>query len=369
MKYSKLALATIVPVALLFLFMAALQTKASPSATFIVNSTVDAVDVNPGDGVCETAVPGQCTLRAAVMEANALPGSDSIFLSANTFILSIAGQEEDAAASGDIDITDSLSINGVSANTTIIDGSMIDRVFHITETNNITVSFSDLTIRNGGFNSVATVPDTNGGGIYNALPTNAVQVSDVIILSNSALGDFGSGLGGGIYNAGSLEISNSEVLSNTSFAGHGIYNDGTLIVTNTTFAHNFIAGIGGQGGTINNNALLLVQESDFYKNYSYFGGGVYNAPSANATLNSVNIYSNTVYLDGGGIFNFGIITLTNSTIYTNNTTSSRGGGIFNFQGNLLITNSTVHNNDAMSGFASGGGIYLMEPLSQIPMQF
>ena len=49
------------------------------SRAFTVNSTVDAVDANPGDGVCETAPGnGACTLRAAVQEANDLPGMDEI---------------------------------------------------------------------------------------------------------------------------------------------------------------------------------------------------------------------------------------------------------------------------------------------------
>ena len=39
---------------------------------FNVNSTQDAVDLNPGDGICATAT-GECTLRAAIQETNALP--------------------------------------------------------------------------------------------------------------------------------------------------------------------------------------------------------------------------------------------------------------------------------------------------------
>ncbi|MBK9051743.1 MAG: CSLREA domain-containing protein [Chloroflexi bacterium] len=45
---------------------------------FTVNSTSDAVDGNPGNGVCETATPGECTLRAAIEEANLVAGTDSI---------------------------------------------------------------------------------------------------------------------------------------------------------------------------------------------------------------------------------------------------------------------------------------------------
>jgi len=43
---------------------------ASPQTTFVVNSTVDAPDVNPGDGICADA-NGNCTLRAAIQEGNA----------------------------------------------------------------------------------------------------------------------------------------------------------------------------------------------------------------------------------------------------------------------------------------------------------
>src|SRR5262245_63420762 len=48
---------------------------------FIVNTTADGNDVAPGDGQCDSniSLPGeQCTLRAAIMEANAHPGDDAI---------------------------------------------------------------------------------------------------------------------------------------------------------------------------------------------------------------------------------------------------------------------------------------------------
>ena len=37
---------------------------------FVVNSVGDAVDANLGDNLCETATPGECTLRAAIQQAN-----------------------------------------------------------------------------------------------------------------------------------------------------------------------------------------------------------------------------------------------------------------------------------------------------------
>ena len=55
-----------------FAFAVALAAVALPARaviikTFTVNSTADVVDVNPGDGLCETVAGNHtCTLRAAV---------------------------------------------------------------------------------------------------------------------------------------------------------------------------------------------------------------------------------------------------------------------------------------------------------------
>src|SRR5438128_549402 len=73
------------------------------AALFIVNSTTDAVDVQPGNGSCATST-GKCTLRAAIQEANALPGADTIIVPAGTYALTIAGSGENSAATGDLDI-------------------------------------------------------------------------------------------------------------------------------------------------------------------------------------------------------------------------------------------------------------------------
>ena len=51
------------------------------------------------------------------------------FLPAGTYTLTRAGTNEDAAATGDLDITQNLTITGAGAATTIIDGNQLDRVF------------------------------------------------------------------------------------------------------------------------------------------------------------------------------------------------------------------------------------------------
>jgi large repetitive protein len=70
-----------------------------------VNSGDDQVDKAPGDGVCAT-LAGTCTLRAAIQEANAFPTSDMITVPPGMFLIRLAGLNENAAAKGDLDITD-----------------------------------------------------------------------------------------------------------------------------------------------------------------------------------------------------------------------------------------------------------------------
>ena len=78
------------------------------AANFLVNDPRDIADANLGDAGCD--VDGvltngdQCTLRAAIQQANALPGSHGSVLIAGRFTRSISGRDEDAAATGDLDI-------------------------------------------------------------------------------------------------------------------------------------------------------------------------------------------------------------------------------------------------------------------------
>lgn len=274
---------------------------------FTVNSTEDAVDADPGDGVCETA-PGNrvCTLRAAVQEANALPGPGSILLPAGTYVLSIPGPDEDEGATGDLDITDDLTIVGAGAATTVIDAAGLDRVFHIQRS--VTVAISGVRVRNG-FQDF-------GGGIYNR---GTLVLTESVIISNVA------GEGGGIENEGVLTLHNSVVRENEAgIAGGGIANRGALTLTGSTISYN-VAGSAGGG-------------------LSNFGGG------GSATLAGVTINANFAY-GGGGIANGGELTLTNSTI-SGNEAVAFGGGITSV-GITLVVNSTITGN----GARESGGIH------------
>ncbi len=77
--------------------------------TFIVNSIGDAPDADTTDKICQTATTGECTLRAAIQQANASSGADKI-----QFNIAGTGLHTITPASALPDITDSVTIDGYS---------------------------------------------------------------------------------------------------------------------------------------------------------------------------------------------------------------------------------------------------------------
>ena len=67
------------------------------------------------------------------MAADAQRGSSSIIVPAGTFTLTIPGANEDASATGDLDLKGKITIKGASATGTVIDGNNLDRVFQVLE--------------------------------------------------------------------------------------------------------------------------------------------------------------------------------------------------------------------------------------------
>src|SRR5437588_9153391 len=119
------------------------------ASTYFVNSTADLPDADPADGVCKT-INNNCTLRAAIMQADFIATASTIILPAGTYKLTRAGYDDDAIV-GDLDIKHDLTIQGVGSGATIIDGNgsvTHDRVFQILSTvQNVTLS--GMTIRKG----------------------------------------------------------------------------------------------------------------------------------------------------------------------------------------------------------------------------
>lgn len=275
------------------------------AAAFLVNSVADLPDGGLADGLCDTGsapfLTGICTLRAAIQQANATVGPDAITLPAGVYTLTRVGTGEDEADTGDLDITDDMTIIGANAATTIVDGLTFDRVFDILP--GATVTIQDVTIQNGDTASVIVV--IVGGGV--------------------------TGIGAGIRNMGTLTLTDVDVKDNAAdeSAGGGIANQGSLTMS---------------GGTISDNSARDA------------GGGIFNLDSGTATLNNVTVSDNTVERRGGGIATLGSLTLTDSTV-SGNTANRQGAGIFSGGGTLTLTTSTIRDNvlDAPGSF--GGGIY------------
>lgn len=303
---------------------------------------------------------GRGSLRQAILDANQRPGTDairfSIPLSNRTISLS----------TGELTITDSLTINGLGSQLLKIDGQNQGfRVFNLNpgQTRSITVAISGLTITGGN-------PTGEGAGIYSNA-TN-LTLTDSIITGNTVNGgqtdDFD---GGGVYSKkGNLTVQNCIISGNTCLGdtpdGGGIYSiDGSLTVINSTITGNKVDGLRFDSGggiysargsvtivnsTISNNSTIADSQYE-----SADGGGIFIREG------NLNVISSTVSgnvasgakTDGGGIYSRDSrVSVVNSTI-SNNLASVRGGGIFSVRGRLTVANSTLSGNGAVNG----GGIF------------
>ncbi|MCA9048705.1 MAG: DUF4347 domain-containing protein, partial [Planctomycetaceae bacterium] len=269
-----------------------------------ITVTTTADTINSGDGLT--------SLREAIIQANAGAGGDTILLGAGTYVLSRAGEGEDAAATGDLDISKSVSIVGGGPGVTIIDASGFsgspDRVVHIF--GGITVSIEGITITGGG--------GVEGAGVF--IDGGAtVNISQSAIVAN----DTGGNDGGGVY-----------------------IKDGTVTMTDVTIADN--SATGKSGGGIFNHGTLTLDRVTISGNTATNGGGVQSRTAASSVLmTNVTISGNTATNKGGGIETNRDITIVNSTIAFNK--GADGGGINDTGGLLTLKNSILAYNTLLDG--------------------
>jgi len=159
------------------------------------------ITVNSTDA--SLAVDGNCTLREAIIAANtdaavdACPagsGADVVVVPAGTYTLTLVGADEDAAATGDLDVTADLEIDGAGAATTVIDGNSTDRVLDIDPAGaGLTVLVSGVTLQHGS--------SLQEGGAVRSRAT--LTLADSIVQANLTSGTLAV-RGGGIASDGSL---------------------------------------------------------------------------------------------------------------------------------------------------------------------
>ncbi len=341
--------------------------------TFLVDSSVDSIDVNPGDAVCLDA-SGDCTLRAAIVESNALPGTDTVRLPAGTYQLTIPGNGEDASLQGDLDITEALTLESLvpgDALNTIIEQTTGGGVIQITTNQLVVISGVTITGAMG----------TGEGGGVTSVVLGTVQIQDTIIRDNQA----GGGGGGGWRNFGNATVLRVAVHDNTSTGrGGGIYHlaglNQSMTIIDSTISGN-VGGSGGGGG-INAHGDIFIRNTTISGNSTNSGqnasagAGLYVAKVITATLNNVTVYGNTgtgPETRGGGIGVAqeivnpvsapGILFIGNSIIAGNmagGVPSDCAGGDLNSNGNNLVQATT---NCVLGGVGDIVGDPLLLPLA------
>ncbi len=299
------------------------------AATLVVDTDNDELDGSPGNGACSLreAIDNANNDNGAQADCTAGAGSDAITLPSGVYTLAGASGE-DNNASGDLDITGVLTINGVSSGATRIQAGSsspvsgacadcVDRVLHTME--NSTVTLNNLTIRYGRApDNSGSLTDHCGGGI---LDTGSLTLSNCIVGWNRAGdGDEGGlgGFGGGIYSfgLGVLQLTGVSVIYNRTGDGG---NGGDAVDDD--------AGNGGSGG---------------------MGGGVSSGIST--VIDSI-IAGNTTGAGGDG----GDVTSGNG----NGGYAGAGGGgagmraSSNTSGSLVVTDSTIREN--LTGGGGSGG--------------
>jgi len=202
------------------------EVDTSAPLSLVVDSALDGPDASPGDRLCDDGA-GHCTLRAAIDETNANPFDDTIAIAAGVDpTLSIAGADEDANATGDLDVLGTLTIHGAGAT---LDAAHLDRVI---DQHAGALTIDGLAVANGSLAS------GRGGGIQSA-PGLSLDLQRTTLRDNDA-NDPSSGNGGGLFAgpAATVHVADSTISGNVSQAGGGAYIDGVATITGSTFVAN-----------------------------------------------------------------------------------------------------------------------------------
>ena len=328
------SLFTVLAAVLLF----APSASAAP-VTFTVNSNSNAADDNVGSGGCHTAA-NQCTLRAAIQEANAnanAPDSDTI-----DFAPAVSGQIL-IGGSALPQITDDVTIDGPGAGQLAVDGADSFRVFDLS--NGDTASISDLTVRNG--RAPVSSGFAFGGGIANGgdLTLDRVAVTGNTARVDAPINAAVEADGGGIETeGGTLTLRRSTVSGN----------DATVTGSGTADIFAFGGGIRLAAGGELNVDRTTISDND-----------------VTATI-SAGVQDSFTHAEGGGIYDDGALSIDRSTLSGNAATASggtaalfdlnlaSGGGVHQNSGTFTATGATLSGNSVSSSdFGNGANLTLL----------
>ena len=290
---------------------------------------------------------GAGSLRQAIEDANATPGTDTI-----EFNPELSG-ETITLTSGELQISDGLYIEGLlSADDITISGKNISRIFSIDDSdaeNQVEVVIDKLTLTEGS-------SERGGGAIANA---ENLTISQSKLIDNQNTSQEPTGGGGAIRNSdtGNLTIDHTLISQNQSNAfGGGITNFGVLKIDDSIIADNQVTGVGGGAGIDNRGSQADITGSLIANNINLVGaaGGFGNGTSETTTIVKNTAIVNNQAENGAGFFvNAGNVEIINSYVSNNQARNDGGGAGIAADGNLEVNNSFIFSNSAG---INGGGI-------------
>ncbi|HEX5955788.1 MAG TPA: choice-of-anchor Q domain-containing protein [Solirubrobacterales bacterium] len=332
---------------------AAIATGAGVGATVLFAPAADAAIFT----VTNLNNAGAGSLRQAVIDANAAAGTDTVvFQSGLTGTVTLAGT--------DIDVLESLEIQGPDAGVITVSGNNASRIFYINPDTNGNpgdpVRISGLTLTDGNAGA------DGGGALYATL--TRVTLYDLVITGSEADTHGGAVLARNT----SLNVLNSSMSGNRAGGdGGAIYRDennfGTETINTSTFSNNQAGGDGGGIALYDTLNPTLIENSTISSNTALHGGGITlydGVPGGRVTLDAVTVSNNRAFDQGGGLDVDELedsLTIQNST-FSGNSATNEGGGIYSGLDdtvNVTIHNSTIVNSTIVNNAAgtTGGGAY------------
>lgn len=255
-----------------------------------------------------------------------------------------------------------LDLNGNTLNRNLTSATAEGYVIHVNS--NATLILSNGTVRGGNNNG-------NGGGIYNE---GTLHMTDVIVTGNHANKTNNVwGTGGGIYNAAGSNFSmeNGSITNNSAYGGGGgIHGAGVnnFSMDGVTVSHNSATSKGG-GVRLKTSGSLLCSISNCTitsnslpnNDDQAMGGGIYleGPNNANVQISASTISNNSANQNGGGVYlALGSATFTNCNI-KENTAHVSGGGIYFYAGTLYVYGTTtIGGSGSNTSTSDGGGVYV-----------
>jgi hypothetical protein len=285
-----------------------------------------------GDHAPNGCTKHDCTLREAVIKANDTAARDKIVLrSHKTYKLKTAGPDEDAAATGDLDLANPVTVKTKGKRATV-NAKGIDRVFHV-PVPGANVTLANLTIRGGLVSTDSGTIAQSGGGLQ-------IDAGDVKIVKDVFTHNEAQITGGGLddISTGQLKVSKTTFAGNIADdRGGGLHTTGPTKVTASTFSGNKSANTGG--GMKSSSPDLRLRNDTFSRNKAQTddGGGL-SLVGTSSTLNNVTIVRNRAASVGGGFAGTGSITFSNSLIALNH------AGTMGADGNCSATVTSAGHN-------------------------